>query len=815
MQKKRIARCTVITMTCLAAGAQISLADAWRDQLRPFFQAHCIDCHDGADAEGGLDLSTLDGDLGDAELMRRWVLVHDRVATGEMPPKDEPRPAEAEKSKALTTLASALTAADRARSDVVLRRLNRNEYENTIRDLFDVYVSVKEILPQDTPTAGFDNVGEGLAVSAEAARAYLRAADVALDAVFGPAKKPKYIKHETNLLDQTNHDGTPRLANQIGKMFRRTKKGLVIFQSGYCPTNLVNFARLRPPAGTYRGTMKVRAIQSKEPVTLRIYGGDTIVGRREKHLVGYYDVPPDKWTTIEFTDRLVEDGGTYQPKCYGTRDTRKNADTYPEPGIEIGDITIEGPLEKWPPRSRAKLLGEVDPRTGTLDDAHDILERILPRAFRRKTAPEEVEPYLALVDSALSDGRSFESALRLGLKGVLCSPQFLFLDEPVAVGRIANPSVADIGVDLDGLAIRPTAEISDHALASRLSYFLWSSMPDDELRSLADQGKLGDVQILREQVERLLNDPKSQAFTKNFLGQWLDLRDIDFTTPDQNLYPEFDELLKISMVEETHRFFQEILDRDLSLVNFIDSDFTFLNERLAKHYGILGVRGQAFRKVTLPSDSVRGGVLTQASVLKVTANGTTTSPVLRGVWVMENIMGQTVPPPPSDVPAVEPDIRGATTLREQLAKHRNVQSCAVCHNKIDPAGFALENFDVIGGWRDRYRTLGEGKRPPFSQHPITFAWVRYRIGLPVDATGETPNGDSFRDIRQFQQILLSDRRAIATGMTEKLVTYALGRRTGFSDRPDIERIVNNVTDKRYGFRSLIHEIVQNDMFRRP
>ena len=201
--------------------------------------------------------------------------------------------------------------------------------------------------------------------------------------------EPKYITHKTNLLDQTNHDGTPRLTKQIGTMFRQTEHGLVIFHSGYCPTNLVNFARLRAPAGTYRGTLRVRAVQSKEPVTLRVYAGDTIVGRREKHLVGYYDVRPDEWTTIEFTDRLVEAGGTFQPKCYGTRDTRRHADTYPEPGIEIGDITIEGPLEEWPPPSRAKLLGHVDPQEGTIDDAKTILTRILPQAFRRQTSSDE------------------------------------------------------------------------------------------------------------------------------------------------------------------------------------------------------------------------------------------------------------------------------------------------------------------------------------------------------------------------------------------------------------------------------------------
>ena len=778
---------------CIAASQVAATSDTttFRTRLLPFLNAHCMDCHNSTETDGELDLTGLSTTLADTEVMRRWVLIHDRVSAGEMPPADQPRPSTAKKSRVLETLAAALTKADQARSDVVLRRLNRNEYENTVRDLFDVYVDVKSHLPQDASVSGFDNVGEGLAVSAEAAQAYLMAADATLDAVFGPTQPPKRIDHRTNLLDQKNHDGTPRLTNHIGKMFRQTDDGLVIFQSRYCPTNLVNLARLRPTAGTYRGTIRARAIQSEAPVTLRIYGGDTIVGRREKHLVGYYDIPPGEWTTIEFTDRLVEDGGTYQPKCYGTRDTRKDADTYPEPGIEIGDITIEGPLEEWPPRSREKLLQDVKIDRGTLDDAEAVLRRILPRAFRRATNAGEVDPYLDLVKSAMNAGRPFDEALRLGLKGLLCSPEFLFLDEP---GRKV---------------------VSQHALASRLSYFLWSSMPDDELLAAADAGKLNQPGILREQVERLLSDPKAEAFTTNFVGQWLDLRDIDFTEPDMNLYPEFDELLRLSMVEETNQYFREILNHDFSVLTFIDSDFTFLNERLAKHYGVPDIHGQKFRKITLPPDSVRGGVLTQASVLKVTANGTNTSPVLRGVWVMENILGQSTPPPPSNVPAVEPDIRGATTLREQLARHRNEDSCAVCHDKLDPAGFALENFDVIGGWRDHYRTLGEGDHPGISQHPLTFAWVRYRIGRPVDATGKTADGQSFGDIRQFKQLLLRQESRVVTGLAEKLTTYALGRRIGFSDRQDIQNIVRNVTDTGYGFRSLIHEVVQSEIFQRP
>lgn len=760
-------------------------------QLQSFVQTHCIDCHSGPDAAGGFDFRRLDFELTDEETTRRWVLVHDRIAKGEMPPPDEKQP-EASQLRSVTKLLSeSITSAEQKRADVVLRRLNRREYENTVRDLFLGDVTV-DGLPEDTSTNGFDNVGEGLAVSAEAIQAYLDAADHVLDVVFGESVKPKSIRHETNLLDQVDWKGRPQLDSQIGKMFRRTDDGLVIFQSNYCPTNLVNFARLRAPAGTYRGSIRVRAIQSDQPVTLRVYAGDTIVNRRERHLVGYFDVPPDEWTTIKFVDRLVESGGTFQPKCYGTKDTRKDADTYPEPGIEIGDIVIEGPLEKWPPPSRAHLIGNLDMKTATAPDAELIISRLLPRAFRREVDPAEVKLYLRLFESVFSGGRSFEAALRVSLKAILCSPEFLFLDEP------------------DESVLPP------YAIAARLSCLLWSSMPDQTLTDLSATGKLSEPDVLHSQVERMLRDPKSREFTQNFTGQWLGLREINFTEPDPTLYPEFDELLRISMVRETELFFREILDRDLSLVNFASSDFTFLNGRLAKHYGIDGVEGQEFRKVALPPDSGRGGLLTQASILKVTANGTYTSPVLRGVWVLDNILGLPTSPPPDNVGSVEPDTRGASTIRELLAKHRNVASCAACHRKIDPPGFALECFDPIGGYRTNYRTTSEdAPRPGISRAPFTWAWVRYRVGLPVDATGQMPTGEPFANVREFKELLARDPDQLARNMARKLLTYALGRRVGFADRAAVEDIVRQTREHNYGLRSLLHAVVQSDAFRTP
>ena len=379
-------------------------------------------------------------------------------------------------------------------------------------------------------------------------------------------------------------------------------------------------------------------------------------------------------------------------------------------------------------------------------------------------------------------------------------------------------------------------------------------MPDDELLALAAKGALtgdgekgrggegekstADLSVspspprplppsstLREQVERLLAHPKAVAFTENFVGQWLSLRDIDFTEPGHILYPEFDHLLKVSMIRETELFFEEVLKHDLSLTNFLASDFTMLNGRLAKHYGIplnssplpSGERGRgeglwAFHKTPLPPESHRGGVLTMASVLKVTANGTTTSPVMRGAWVLDRILGTPPPPPPDNVSAIDPDIRGATTIREQLAKHRSVESCGVCHRAIDPPGFALESFDVIGGWREKYRI--PGWRRDAEEVILDGRKMPYYNGPRVDPSDVMPDGQRFEYIDQFKELLLQDKPQLARALTTKLMTYATGRAPQASDREAVEVIVTKIGTKDYGLRSLIHEIVQSETFQK-
>jgi hypothetical protein len=351
--------------------------------------------------------------------------------------------------------------------------------------------------------------------------------------------------------------------------------------------------------------------------------------------------------------------------------------------------------------------------------------------------------------------------------------------------------------------------LDDHAIAARLSYFLHRTLPDAALMRAAADGRLSDPRELRRQTDRLMGDERFERFLVDFTDSWLDLREMDFTVPDGKLFPEFDPFLRYSMPLETRAFVREMIESNLPIGDLIAPGFAMINSRLAQHYGIPDVDGVQIRKVELPADSIRGGLLSQASVLKVTANGTNTSPVLRGAWVMERIEGVTPPPPPPGVPGVEPDIRGATTLRELLEKHRDADNCRGCHAKIDPPGFALEVFNPIGGFRGNYRSLGEGERVDarvFGRN------VRYRLGPPVDASGQTADGRRFDDFRQFRKLLAGQERMLARTFVTKLLTFATGREMGFSDRPEINRIVTAAAENGYRAGDLLHAAVASDIF---
>lgn len=799
-------------------------------QMHAFIEKHCIDCHDADAKKGGLDLSSLNVDYNDAANFRAWVAVHDRVRDGEMPPAKKPRPDAAEQKAALALLDDVLGKSDAARQlsegRVQFRRLTRVEYEHTLRDLFHLpYLEVKEMLPADATAHGFDNVGEALTTSYVQMNRYLDAADVAVDAAFKLGPQPLMEKQHIAALDDSGLNSA--FGSKKGTKVRGLKIGnaLGIIRQAAAGQHPWTWNHFAPMDGEYRLRTKafgfsLESGEIKPAGQMHVISYYARLGANRRWLASF-DVPADERNAAVAEVQVNLRRGELLEVFFATLDTRnpKSLAEHSGPGIAIEWLEAEGPLatksrgvfgdmlvEPWTPdsgfiepaapkvmkKTGKKAKAELDEKaarymvvsTQPMADAERLLRGFMQRALRRPIPAGELERYLALVKAAQAEKLCFQDALRIGLKAVLCSPDFLFFQE--TPGRL-----------------------DDYALASRLSFFLWSSLPDDTLLALAAKGTLHDPQTLRTQVERLLSDPKAQRFTENFTGQWLALRDLRATEPDEQLYPEFNELLLDSMQRETHAFFTAMLHHDLPATHVVASDFAMLNGPLAQLYGIAGVQGLDIRRVPLPRDSVRGGFLTQASILKVSANGTTTSPVTRGAWVLDRLLGKPAPPPPPGTPAVEPDVRGTTTIREQLAAHRNVESCATCHAKIDPPGFALESFDVMGGWRTRYRSLGEGDKVDATQRGKP---VDYRLGPPVDASGAFASGAQFKDIHGFRHLMLAQHEQLARSLTEKLLTYATGAGGQFADRAAIESILTRAKPSGYGLRTLIHEIVQSRPF---
>lgn len=779
--------------------------------IKALADAHCVSCHDKDSPAGGLDLTSLTWKPTEPKNFAQWVELFDRVDKGEMPPAGEPRPPVAMLSASIGSLKVALTEANNAarkdRGRVVLRRLNRVEYEKTLHHLLEIDAPLKEYLPEETPLGGFDTVADGLRISALHMEKYLEAADAALDFGIRTTRKPEKLTQHFVYKDQ---EGIKKNLPSEHAMCLEVPKGIVLFGDASYITK-VNGLRLNH-TGLYRIRASAFAHNAKKPVVLQLFAGDYRKG--SARLVGYFDLPVTGSREIDFVAKL-ESGEYFYPApadLMADPDTKKNlygtgAKNWNGSGTGVEWIEVEGPLvDVWPPAGTANLFpgatfetnkeGERrkwDPRAIVYDiksaDPRGHAERAVTafaaRAFRRPLVPGEVDRFVKLAHEALDAGQPFDKAVRVGLRAVLVAPQFLILEEPVG-------------------------KLDDYALASRLSYFLWSSLPDDELLAVAAKKELSKPEVLRAQTERMFNSPKARAFTENYVGQWLELRNIDATNPDPRLYPEYDPLLRISMIRETEDFFTEVLREDLGVSNFVHSDFAIINRRLADHYKISGVEGETFRKVKLPADSHRGGLLTQAAVLKVTANGTVTSPVLRGAWVMKHLLGEPPLPPPDNVGSIEPDTRGTTTVREQLAKHRSVESCNACHKSIDPPGFALESFDVIGGWRERYRSQGKGD---IVKELFRGRNVGYRAGPEVDASGEFPDGVKFSGVDEFKKHLLTQTDRIARATVKSLVTYGTGAVIEFADRPAVEQIVKNAETKNYGLRTLVHEVVQSDLFR--
>ena len=777
-----------------------SSAETFRDNVEPLLTNSCLGCHDSG-GDNGLDLESLDSSLQDRDTFRVWEKVYDRVRAGEMPPASEERPNPEEVRRALEALDDALRDACSKRQQrvgrVPARRLTKLELGYTFQDLLGIDALVTSNIPDEVESGSFDTVGANQRISAVHMESYLAAADKALNHAIQIGQNP----YRTTDVDLSWLDEWHEKPLQLGGSITRRLKygpGIVLFRD---IDYLTQFRHYVAKPGVYRLKAKVAAYQSPREMTAKLIVKDQSGGAR---LVLSQDVTTGRpqWLEVE---TFLQPGETPYltfrwEKDFGDIFSAGGARNFKGAGLAILKQQVEGPLhETWPPPSTTELLaglhltnasrnhpnGEAS-QLGRSDEQKEQVTRVVrsvaPRLFRREVSDEELVPFLQLAEPAIAQGRSPIEVVKVPLRAMLSSPSFLMFSS------------------------RP-GPLNDEALANRLSYFLWRSMLDEELFSLAHQGQLSRPEILREQVDRMLGDERARRFVGDFLGQWLRLSKVDATSPDEGLYPEFDELLGSSIPQEPLYFFRHLIAENLPLENLIDSDFAFVNRRLAEHYGIPNVEGQEFRKVTLSPESPRGGILTQAAVLKTTANGTTTSPVMRGNFVLTNFLGTPPSPPPPDVGSIEPDTRGRTTIREVLAAHREIESCNQCHREIDPPGFALECFDPIGGFREHYRISGGELRFGDFTKPAP-----PRQGRPVDSSGVTSNGESFEGIEQYKTLLLREKEQIARNFVSQLVVFATGGEIEFSDRDAIADLLDQTRADGFRIRDMIHQVVQSDLF---
>ena len=764
------------------------LSRAFAGDVRTFFKQNCLDCHSGESAEAGLDLDGFEFASRDEIDLSKWVKIHDRVAKGEMPPDDFEQPAVDAKETFLTQVSDQILAIERNRRKrdgrTVLRRLNRVEYENTLRDRLNIpHLQVRDLLPPDQTADGFDNQAAALELSFVHIARYLDAADIALDEAMqqgAPAELKTWTVQATDL-------GQIKKGIEIGKargVLRQTNSAQTPYQ----------ISRVKPHAsGLYRIQLEAFGFH---------WNRGTVEKAREEQVLSVYASPRKSVSRLLHSQSLSGDPSSFEPVSFeafiradekiflyfstlttANRPRKIPLETVEAPGVAVGEIHVRGPL----PDAVVKGLTEFQiSETENLTESriNELLTKFMQQVGRHPIDTSAVQRHTAIVQREIVSGAHPDEAIQAGYKSVLCSPSFLFFQE--------SPG-----------------KLNGDALAARLSYFLWKSPPDDELVAAGRNGDLSSLTEIGHQIERMLNDSKAERMIEDIAAQWFDLARIDFTQPDERLYPEFDVYLKESMIAETHATLLRMFRENRPVRELVDSDQLLINSRLAKHYGIEGVSGSDLSPVTIDQSSPRGGLLTQGAILTVTANGTNTSPVTRGAWVLDRILGTPPPKPPPNIPAIEPDIKGATTIREQLAQHRDNEACRSCHALIDPPGFALESFDVMGGWRDRYRSLGKGTPV---KSPINGHRPQFRIAMEVDSSGETSDGESFRDIHDFKEILLQKERQIARNVVERLMAYATGTAVGFSDRAEVESILDKLEADGYRLRDMVISVVGSHAF---
>lgn len=863
-----------------------------RDVPLAFIRQQCVECHNDSTTEGGFRADVLGKELADSANHKGWSRVLARVQSGEMPPpQDVERPSDAEVSAALVALKTAFhedaQAKHGATGRVRVRRLNRLEYENTVRDLLDIDTSLRDLLPQDDLRDGFANQTAALGISPVHIQQYMAAADRALEAASIRQARPETKSHRFAFNHEAEKPWSAYAHNRLQCNLHGEDLHFFLDTHIEVPVALRQFEALtREAPGRYRIRITTESLDTTGGEDL-IYSVWIAAGGKRKELLGHFDALHRKESVVELT-RSFERGETIIVAPYRMSKVRIDsgysvyAPDKPEkipkgwhfisnpnppiatvgPAIVIKPIEITGPLlDQWPPSGQRLLYGDdaelapvaeiakaarvpdaiqrpvrgyqhlKDPLTVRLPadkteaTVRDALTRFISRAFRRPATADEVELYHAMARARLAKGECLEVAMNAAHRAVLCSPEFLFLVEHSPVAEVVRLRTPQSDPKSDDFGYEKAPRLNSHELAARLSYFLWRSAPDESLRKQANSGELTKPDVLRNEVARLIASPRFDNFVRDFLAQWLNLREIDATTPDRDLFPEYfeaihdgrqDVLLHDSLVGETRAFFRDLIERDLGAAQLVSARHAFLNQRLAEHYDLPVVKGAGLRRVDLPADSVRGGLLTQASILKVTANGANTSPVLRGAWLLERVVGTPAPPPPPNAGGIEPDTRGATTIREQLAKHQSVKTCAGCHQKIDPPGFVLEAFDPIGRYRDYYRTTETGQKLPelrvFSGSD--YGGAKFLKGPSVDTRSQLPNGTDIPDVRAYKAALAARPEQLARSLVRKLVTFATGASVEVGDELIVDAILKKSEPSGFGLKTLIHEVVQSDLVTR-
>jgi hypothetical protein len=744
---------------------------------------YCLDCHNSGDATAGLDLESLDvtSIIGD---VAAWEAVVKKLRARQMPPSDAEQPDPSLVARTVGELEGALDryAAEHpqpGRTDT-FRRLTRVEYQNAIRDLLALDVDVTNLLPADEISHGFDNITVGELSPALLNRYVSAAQKISRLAIGRPQSSPDgtTIRIRPDITQEQHVEGLP-LGTRGGTVFTHTfpQDGQYEFTIRLTRDRNEHVEGLREPH-------QLELLIDSKPVksfTVRPPSGDA--GASDD-----WGKPSHATVDRHLKFRTRVDAGPHQVGVTFLKNPSSLLETkrqplnvhfnmyrHPRIGPAIFQVSITGPFEAagtgdTPSRRRVFIRQPSGP-----DDeeacAQEVLASLLRRACRRPMTDADLVKPMQLFRQARDEG-GFEAGIELALSYVLISPEFLFRVER------DPPKVAP------GTAYH----LSDLELASRLSFFLWSSLPDDELLGLAEEGRLRDPQVLAAQARRMLADERSTALVDNFASQWLYLRNLDSMTPDARLFPDFDDNLRQAFRRETEMFFESIMREDRSVLDLIDADYTYLNERLAKHYGIPHVYGSRFRRVSLDPQSRRGGLLRHGSILTVTSYANRTSPVIRGKWILENVLGTPPPPPPPNVPALETSVSAKLPVRQRLAQHRADAACASCHDLIDPVGFALENFDAIGQWREMEN------------------------GLPVDASGGLPDGRQIDGVEGLEQGLLDRPEMFVATMVEKLLTFAIGRGHQPYDGPAIRKIVREAEKDAYRFSALIEGIVTSVPF---